>query len=49
MEEKEQQLLTCYHCGNTGLMHIEGVYKTKCGGEVRDAEAILLTMILLKQ
>ena len=38
MEEKEQQLLTCYHCGNTGLMHIEGVYKTKCGGEVRDAD-----------
>lgn len=38
MDEKEQQLLACYHCGNTGLMNIEGVYKTKRGGEVRDAD-----------
>ena len=30
--------MTCYHCGNTGLMHIEGVYKTKRGGEIRDAD-----------
>ena len=36
MEEKELKILTCYHCGNTGLMRVEGEYKTKCGGPIRD-------------
>lgn len=36
MEEKELKILTCYHCGNTGLMRVEGEYKTKRGGPIRD-------------
>ena len=36
MEEKELIILTCYHCGNTGLMRVEGEYKTKRGGPIHD-------------
>lgn len=36
MEEKELKILTCYHCGNTGLMRVEDEYKTKCGRAIRD-------------
>ncbi len=36
MEDKELKLLTCYHCGNTGLMRLEGIYQTKQGGPICD-------------
>lgn len=38
MEEKELKILTCYHCGNTGLMRVEGEYKTKRGGPIHDED-----------
>lgn len=38
MEEKELKILTCYHCGNTGLMRVEGEYTT---GETNETAALL--------
>lgn len=39
---KEQKLLTCYHCGNKGLLQIEGVYETKRGGPICDIAGNIL-------
>lgn len=36
MEEKELRSHTCYHCGNQGLMRIEGEFSRKEGGPICD-------------
>ena len=34
--KREQILLSCYHCGNKGLLHVVGQYEERFGGPVID-------------